>query len=150
MVLRMFVRGVSVYEAPTGAAAAAAAAGAAAADSLIFSRSLATILPLGPEPFTFLREIPFSRAMVLANGEAMIRPLGFGVEEDLDSDLAGAALDSLEVSLDSSLDSCFGSSLDSAGLASPSPASSAVKFSKAATSLDSSTYTAIGFPTGIS
>ncbi|KAH3671140.1 hypothetical protein OGAPHI_000851 [Ogataea philodendri] len=113
-----------------------------------FSTSLATILPLGPVPLTSLREIPFSKAMFLANGEAKILPDG---AEDVDF--------GFEASLDDSLEDSFGASLVSFGASSSlaagageelSPASAAVKFSKAATSPDSSTYTATGLPTGMS
>ncbi len=66
------------------AAAAAAAAGAAAADSLIFSRSLATILPLDRNLHILKRNTLF-KGNGLANGEAMIRPLASGSKKtDLD------------------------------------------------------------------
>ena len=39
-------------------------------------RSLATILPFGPEPLIPFKEIPFSKAIVLANGDAIILSVG--------------------------------------------------------------------------
>jgi hypothetical protein len=56
----------------TSALAAAAAGAGAAADPL--SRSTATMRPSGPVPETEERSIPRSRAILLARGDALIRP----------------------------------------------------------------------------
>ncbi len=73
--------------APTAAVPAAATAGAgvaaplagAAAPGCAPSTSAFTMRPLGPEPFTPDRSMPFCSAMRFASGEAMMRsPDGFG------------------------------------------------------------------------
>lgn len=71
----MLVTGMSVYSgrAPAGAAAGVATAGA----TWNFSTSSLRILPSGPEPLTFDKGIPRSRAIFFATGVAKIRsPLG--------------------------------------------------------------------------
>ena len=115
-------------------AAAAAGAAAAAACGSTPSRSLATILPFGPEPLIPFKEIPFSKAIVLANGDAIILSVGAFLE-DGDGVEAGA-----EVEVEAFGSSFFGASSSAAGAGfGASPASAAVKFSNAATSPASST-----------
>ena len=56
-------------------AAGAIAPGATAPDDWYFSTSALVILPFSPVPLMFLSGMPFSKANVLAAGEAKIRSL---------------------------------------------------------------------------
>src|SRR5690606_28505911 len=64
--------GKLIVFASDSAAGAAEAAAAGAADGLKFSTSFLTIRPFSAEPFTWLKSIPFSLAIFLAKGEALI------------------------------------------------------------------------------
>lgn len=104
--------------------------------------SSSVILPPLPEPLTSLMLMPFSLARVMAPKEAL------GKRSSADSSLPEGLLSSgadsgsgagVGADLDSSLASSLG-----AGLAASPPASAAVKPSKAATSVPSSTRMAMG------
>lgn len=73
MVRRILETGTSVYSGVEAVAWGAAAAEADEEDGLNFSTSSLRMRPSGPEPLTSLREIPRSRAIFFAIGEAKRR-----------------------------------------------------------------------------
>ena len=102
MTLRMLETGMSVYSGSEAEGCGTAVEGvpdAAAAGAWYFSTSSLRILPSVPEPFTFERGMPRSRAIFFANGVANIRsPLGTSgfvsdLEDSEDFFVSGAGSD---------------------------------------------------------
>ena len=143
MLLRILVTGMSsASSVATGAAAGAlpAAVAGAAAPGFALSTSSLRIRPPGPEPWSVARSMPFSAAIFLASGEALMRPpvAAAGAATAAGASTTGAA------------GAAAGASATGSGAAGASGAAAGAELVPAGASSPASPTAAIGSPTATS